>query len=392
MSIAQNICLQEGGTVADLQPKKPPPVQILQNAVAGFVNKISQMKEIRRDFYEWVRKETNYEGEFGRAEKCLNRYLISKDCEELRNELSANGVKSEKISEIISDTDNAMKAVFIPDAGSAIQPVLSKPDSRGAVSIKLTRNATCKISKSQLDKLSRLYIHPNDSPDCEDSFLLNVCWVHYRYYFLSGGRSGLQDAVPIDVMNYLTNKIDVKIECFASPLNATLPVYCSMFKDSDKAFGSVGSFFDFNPTEGSFEANPPFTESIMTRMCCHIIKLLNNSTGPMSFTIIIPHWTDPVPESVQNLMSSSYFNTSFLIPASEHSYCDGFTLKQTPLFFRDTLVMVLMNSLGIEKWKESLKTIASDLKSIWKSASSSDVKRSADCEEGNNVKRPKAAE
>eukprot|EP01060_Flectonema_neradi_P007705 TRINITY_DN15415_c0_g1_i1.p1 TRINITY_DN15415_c0_g1~~TRINITY_DN15415_c0_g1_i1.p1 ORF type:complete len:401 (+),score=60.54 TRINITY_DN15415_c0_g1_i1:158-1204(+) len=347
------------------------------------------MKEIRRDFYEWVRKDTKYDGEFARAEKCLNRYLVSKDCDELRNELTANGVSSDKLDDIIRDTDSAMKSISVPEDGNNLQPTISGLSS-DTISIKLTRSATCKVPKTQFDKLKRLYLHSNHSPSEEDAFLLNIALVHYRYYFLSGGRSGLQDAIPTEVMKYLINTMDVSIECFASPFNATLPVYCSMFKDSDKAFGSVGSFFDFEPTEGSFEANPPFTESVMSKMHLHMIKLLQNSTGPMSFTIVIPHWTDPVPESVQKLTSSTYFNTSFLIPASEHSYCDGFTFNQTPLFFRDTLVIILTNPQGSEKWSSVLKTIATDMKSIWKSASSADIKRSAQSGSENLVKRPKA--
>ena len=47
-------------------------------------------------------------------------------------------------------------------------------------------------------------------------------------------------------------------ECFANPLNATLASYCSLHYDSDRYFGSLGSFFDFHPVRGNFEANPPF--------------------------------------------------------------------------------------------------------------------------------------
>ena len=51
------------------------------------------------------------------------------------------------------------------------------------------------------------------------------------------------------------------MECFASPLNCYCPRFCSAFPDTDSVFGSVGSFFDFEFVEGSFEANPPFVVS-----------------------------------------------------------------------------------------------------------------------------------
>lgn len=45
-------------------------------------------------------------------------------------------------------------------------------------------------------------------------------------------------------------------QCFASPLNVHLPQFCSAFPDTDTPFGSAGSFFDFVPSEGSFEVCP----------------------------------------------------------------------------------------------------------------------------------------
>ena len=47
-------------------------------------------------------------------------------------------------------------------------------------------------------------------------------------------------------------------ECFASPLNHHYAHYFSAFPDTDRWFGSRGSFFENFPKEGSFECNPPF--------------------------------------------------------------------------------------------------------------------------------------
>ena len=64
------------------------------------------------------------------------------------------------------------------------------------------------------------------------------------------------------------------IECFASPLNCYYPRFCSAFADVDAPFGSLGSFFDFSPTRGTFEANPPFEPAIVTSMLDRMSQLL----------------------------------------------------------------------------------------------------------------------
>ena len=47
--------------------------------------------------------------------------------------------------------------------------------------------------------------------------------------------------------------LGVTCECFASPFNCRFPRYCSAFPEIEGEFGSLGSFFDFSPTCGSFE-------------------------------------------------------------------------------------------------------------------------------------------
>ena len=58
----------------------------------------------------------------------------------------------------------------------------------------------------------------------------------------------------------------VSMECFASPLNCHFSRFCSAFADTDSAFGSVGSFFEFMPTSGLYEANPPFEKVLRSKL------------------------------------------------------------------------------------------------------------------------------
>ena len=68
-----------------------------------------------------------------------------------------------------------------------------------------------------------------------------------RYESLSGAAAGYQMALTEDIFDKLHTLYGVEHECFASPLNAYFPNYCSLYYDTDKYFGSHGSFFNFFP-------------------------------------------------------------------------------------------------------------------------------------------------
>lgn len=130
-----------------------------------------------------------------------------------------------------------------------------------------------------------------------------------RYSSLAGGTDrggGFQGAINEEVFDVLLRRFDCRTECFASPLNCRYARFCSAFPDTDGAFGSLGSFWDFHPAEGCFEANPPFTPFVMDRMVRHMEALLDASEAagaeagegeagkkkPLAFIIIIPAWDE----------------------------------------------------------------------------------------------------
>lgn len=107
-----------------------------------------------------------------------------------------------------------------------------------------------------------------------------------RYNALLG--HGMQCALPEDVFQVLHSYIQTNFECFASPLNCRYSSYCSAFPDTDAVFGSKGSFFDFYPSRGSYEVNPPFIESVMSAAVQHAHSLLEKSDDALSFVFIMP--------------------------------------------------------------------------------------------------------
>ncbi|KAH8044020.1 hypothetical protein JL721_12976 [Aureococcus anophagefferens] len=82
-------------------------------------------------------------------------------------------------------------------------------------------------------------------------------------------------------------------ELFASPLNATLPRYCSLHA-SDVPFGSSGSFFDFDlAAGGNFEANPPFC--LPAGAYLDVFERALDAAGDavaLSIALVVPETTD----------------------------------------------------------------------------------------------------
>ena len=169
-----------------------------------------------------------------------------------------------------------------------------------------------------------------------------------RYNALEG--LGFQAGVPDAVFDALVKHVSVTTECFASPLNNYLDRYCSAFPDIDCAFGSLGSFFNLEIIEGSFQANPPFTQTIMDRAYKKIHDALTNPlSGALSFAVIVPAWRLEV--AWNNLISSPFNKMVVNVPALEHGYKNGgFRVNKYFAAQYDTSVVFLQNDLGSKRW------------------------------------------
>lgn len=113
-----------------------------------------------------------------------------------------------------------------------------------------------------------------------------------RYEILSP--AGQQWAIPQFQADYLYDRFGVRGEAFASPLNARLygkpgTKYCSLFPDTDAAFGAAGNFFETS-LDGNWTVNPPFVETLMERMAEKLVDTLR--TGPHLFFVTLPAWPD----------------------------------------------------------------------------------------------------
>eukprot|EP00743_Colponemidia_sp_Colp-15_P006368 GILK01006854.1.p1 GENE.GILK01006854.1~~GILK01006854.1.p1 ORF type:complete len:453 (-),score=67.01 GILK01006854.1:276-1598(-) len=211
--------------------------------------------------------------------------------------------------------------------------------------IVLLKHDSCSftLNRPHYDRLEQEF-KGNKSTLVARLFLL-VC----RYETLSG--PGYQGAVPPAVWSVLQHHLQTSHECFASPLNHTLPSFTSAYTDTDVEFGSQGSFFNFSAKEGSFEANPPFIEEIMYAMALKIDNLLKQAEGPMSFVIILPAWDDT--PAYAHLLASPFYNRTVVFRKRKHVYIDGFQHRaknQIRQSQADSFVVFLQNDAGAAKW------------------------------------------
>ena len=103
-------------------------------------------------------------------------------------------------------------------------------------------------------------------------FAVDLFSLLLRYDTLEG--AGFQAAIPGQVFDVLNRDFGANLELFASPLNSRYGRFCSAFPDVDSPFGSIGTAWSFRPISGSFEANPPFADSVIKKMAEHLGELL----------------------------------------------------------------------------------------------------------------------
>lgn len=127
--------------------------------------------------------------------------------------------------------------------------------------------------------------------------------------------------------------------------------FCSAFPEVDLPFGSLGSFFDYHPVQGSFEVNPPFIEEIIAKAHVHMEKLLKDSKGPLMFIVIVPRWQGK--KCWQHLSESKWITRSTRLKLEDHRFSrgevsarNGEELDAT----NETSVFFMQNELAKQKW------------------------------------------
>jgi hypothetical protein len=146
------------------------------------------------------------------------------------------------------------------------------------------------------------------------------------------------------------------VELFASPVNRHLPIFCSLYPDLEKYFGSIGSFFDLIPSHSIwkehhyFVCNPPYDELIMYKMAKQLISVLElNSNEKICIIVSIPDWrqteSNPKYNNVKynsyNLLKESPFFHFETIYNNSFRYMDYFKDETRTIGQTGTIIMVI---------------------------------------------------
>ena len=156
-----------------------------------------------------------------------------------------------------------------------------------------------------------------------DQFLHRCFALAARYDTISG--AGYQAAMPEPGFDLLVQRFSTDTECFASPFNCYLPRFHSAFPDTDRFFGSLGSFYSLRAESGAFESNPPFLELNLACNALHLLLLLDRAQAAaqsMQVVVVWPGWDD-TPGYVL-LMTSRLMRRHVVLGKGEHTYKEGY--------------------------------------------------------------------
>jgi hypothetical protein len=125
--------------------------------------------------------------------------------------------------------------------------------------------------------------------------------------------SGQHWSIGDDIYSLMVDDFSISLEMFASPLNYTIPRYCSLFIDTDKPFGSIGSFMNLTSNiiikENIHGAlfNPPYLPMFMNYTTKKLLNILTECAAQqysMYIIAFLPAWYD---SEFMNLLNVSPF-------------------------------------------------------------------------------------
>lgn len=137
--------------------------------------------------------------------------------------------------------------------------------------------------------------------------------------------SGQQWSIGDNIYTLMIEDFSIKLEMFASPLNYTIPRYCSLFLDTDKPFGSIGSFMNLTSStiiqHGIHGAlfNPPYLPLFMNYTTKKLLEILDDCADvdhSLYIIAFLPAWYDS--EFMLLLNASPYLIINRLIHRGDY--------------------------------------------------------------------------
>lgn len=169
--------------------------------------------------------------------------------------------------------------------------------------------------------------------------------------------SNQQWSIGINLYENIGNIFDISFEMFASPLNFNMNMFCSIFLDTDKVFGSVGSFYNLtvdkilNQNIRGVFFNPPYLPILMnytTKICIQFLEKMEKENIDFTIVSFLPNWADA--DYIKLFLKSNYLVSSRVVNKGDYILHE----KDKGKLIRGTfeLLVIVMNSKK-SKWDNS---------------------------------------
>ncbi len=172
--------------------------------------------------------------------------------------------------------------------------------------------------------------------------------------------SNQQWSIGKNLYDDISETFNISFEMFASPLNFNMNMFCSIFLDTDRMFGSLGSFYNLtvermlNQNIKGVVFNPPYLPLLMsncTKQCINILDEMSNLNVDFTIVSFLPNWSDA--DYIRSFLASKYVVIYKVVNKGAyvlHEKDKGKIINGT----FDLLVIVL-NSMHL-KWGGSMNT------------------------------------
>ena len=181
--------------------------------------------------------------------------------------------------------------------------------------------------------------------------------LRYSIFDMSSQQWSIGDLLYEDISDIF----DISFEMFASPLNFNMNMFCSIFLDTDRIFGSIGSFYGLEVEKlllqnikGVF-FNPPYLPLLMNTSIIHCLNILNEMNSlTIDFTIVsfLPNWSDA--EYIKTFVNSKYVVSSKIVNKGNYVLHEKDKGKLISGSF--DLVVIVLNSMK-SSWNNDKKSI-----------------------------------
>ena len=201
------------------------------------------------------------------------------------------------------------------------------------------RNYSKIINYNRYTKLIRNYDRP---------FPYDIIKLVLRYSIFD--TSNQHWSIGVNLYDYISEKFNISFEMFASPLNFSMNMYCSLFLDTDRVFGGVGSFYNLtvdkilNQNIRGVFYNPPYLPILMshtTKICLDILHEMEMKQLDFTIVSFLPNWTDA--SYIHTFINNKYVVHHKVINKGDyvlHEKDKGKLIKGT-----FDLIIIVMNSM-----------------------------------------------